>query len=175
MANLVITTCMNATYENVPIGCVSAHNPGCAEELSRIISTPEHKYISEKNSLDVETANLPVPTNYQRIWPRIIQATINVPIHDLRVGIDTATVIQGGAIHRALVTRHAEVPFVGVVTIGHLDAGQASLVMDIFVVAISVHEVCADCGDIVNGGVEVNPFSGDFVTHAHFLAVVFQW
>ena len=173
MANLVVT--MNAAYENVPIGCVSAHNPGCAEELSRIISTPEHKYISENNSLDVETANLPVPTNYQRIWPRSIEATINVPIHDLRVGIDTATVIQGGAIHRAFVAPHAEVPLVGVVISGHLDAGQAPLVVDIFRVAIGVHEVGADCRDIIDGGVEVDPFPGNFVVHAHFLAVVCQW
>jgi hypothetical protein len=166
---------MNAVHQNVPIGCVSAHNPGCAEELPRVISTPGHKYVFGKNSLDVKTANLPVPTNDQRILPGSVETTIDISIHDLRIGIDTAAVIQGGAIHRTFVAPHAEVPFVGVVTIGHLDAGQAPLVVDIFVIAISVHEVCADCGDIVNSGVEVDPFSGDFVTHAHLLAVLCQW
>ena len=108
-----------------------------------------------------------MPANYYRIFPGSVDAAIDVPIYDLRVSIDAAAIIQGGAIHRAFVAPYTKVPFVRIVTIGHLDAGHASLIVNVGESTVSAHEVGADCWNIIDGGVIVNPFSGDCVVHAH--------
>jgi hypothetical protein len=72
-----------------------------------------------------------MPTDDQRGLSRVVVAPINLPIHDVRVDIDAAVIVQGGPHQGAFVAPNGEVPFICVITVGHLNASQASLVRNV--------------------------------------------
>lgn len=110
-----------------------------------------------------------MPADDQRGLSRDVVAPIHLPVHDLRVNVDAAVIVQRGPGEGAFVAPDGEVPFVCVVAVGHLDARQASLVRNIAGVAREMDEVVADGGNVVDGRVEIDPYPCQAVVNAGLL------